>query len=149
LKNELAAWPLPIVDRWYSAFMIAVAFVSYSEIKAQFDATALTRWLEANDALLVPQLCGEARGVAGTDYSTENSIPLRENGKPNYFATCWYAISKFRPLYPEYNNLSDEELSRKLYADHGVPTRVGIFRRCFWALGKIEHTDFQPPSYKR
>jgi hypothetical protein len=91
-------------------FVMAVAFVSYDEIKAQFDETALTRWVEANDVLLVPQLCGDARGVAGVDYSTENDA-------------CWYAISKFRPLYPEYNNLSDKELSRKLYADRGIPIR--------------------------
>jgi hypothetical protein len=29
-------------------------------------------------------------------------------------------MSKFRPLYPEYNDVSDNELRRKLYADHGV-----------------------------
>jgi hypothetical protein len=28
---------------------------------------------------------------------------------------CWYTMSKFRPLYPEYNNLSDYELIRMLY----------------------------------
>jgi hypothetical protein len=27
------------------------------------------------------------------------------------------------PRYPEYNNLSDKELSKKLYADHGIPIR--------------------------
>jgi hypothetical protein len=32
-------------------------------------------------------------------------------------------MSKFRPLYPEFKDLSDNELTRKLYADHGVPTR--------------------------
>src|SRR5215831_20312990 len=85
-------------------FVIAVAFVSYSEIKLQFDETALARWVEANSALLVPQLCGDARGVAGVDYSTEND-------KPNPFDKCWYEVSKFRPLFPEYNNLSDKELS--------------------------------------
>jgi hypothetical protein len=103
-------------------FVLALAFVSYSEIKKQFDETALMRRME-DDPLLVPQLCGDARGVAGTDYSIENSTPLRENGKPNVFATCWYEIPKFRPLYPEYKDVSDKELLRKLYADHGVPIR--------------------------
>jgi len=37
-------------------FVIAIAFISYSEIKQQFDETALARWVEANSALLVPQL---------------------------------------------------------------------------------------------
>jgi len=106
-------------------FVIAVAVISYSEIKAQFDATALQRWVEANDTLLVPQLCGEARGVAGTDYSTETGPPnyFEKFDNLNPFDKCWYAMSKFRPLYPEYNNLSDKELSRKLYADHGMPIR--------------------------
>jgi hypothetical protein len=100
-------------------FVLGVAFVGYSEIKKQFDATALQRWVEANDALLVPQNCGQARGVAGTDYSTQ------QEGYPGdpYAKPCWYEIAKFRPLYPEYKNLSDRELSRKLYADHGIPTR--------------------------
>src|SRR5262245_56613265 len=97
-------------------FVIAVALISYSEIKMQFRVTALARWVEANDALLVPQLCSESRGVAGVDYSTEND-------KLNPFDKCWYEISKFRPLYPEYNNLSEKELSRKLYAEHGIPIR--------------------------
>ena len=105
-------------------FVIAVAFVSYGEIKAQFDATALQSWAEANDALLVPQFCDQARGVAGTDYSTQQE---RHPADP-YAKPCWYAISKFRPLYPEYNNLSDEELSRKLY-DYADPW----FRHVPWA----------------
>jgi hypothetical protein len=32
-------------------------------------------------------------------------------------------MSKFRPLYPEYQHLSDKELSRKFYADHGIAIR--------------------------
>src|SRR5262245_50027813 len=42
--------------------------------------------------------------------------------KPNFFDNCWYALSKFRPLYPEYNDLPDGKLVRKLYADHGILT---------------------------
>jgi hypothetical protein len=115
-------WRRGLIRLWIVGtvlFVLAVAFVSYSEIKAQFNATALQNWAEANDALLVPQLCGDARGVAGTDYSTQQE---RHPGDP-YAKPCWYAISKFRPLYPEYNNMSDKELSRKLYAEHDVPIR--------------------------
>src|SRR5262249_53964799 len=46
-------------------FVLAVAFISYSEIKKEFRDTGLERFL------LMPQLCGDARGVAGTDYSTQ------------------------------------------------------------------------------
>jgi hypothetical protein len=106
-------------------FVLAVAFVSYAEIKRQFDETALMRYVEANDMLLVPQLCSQARGDAGVDYSTERGPPnyFDKFDKPNSFATCWYTMSKFRPLYPEYKDVSDKELSRKLYAEHGVPIR--------------------------
>jgi hypothetical protein len=95
-------------------FVIAVAFVSYSEIKQQFEPEI---WVDDTTGdLQVPQLCGDARGVAGVDYGTERRQRV---------TLCWYAMPKFRSLYPEYNNLSDKELSRKLYADNdpGVPIR--------------------------
>jgi hypothetical protein len=58
----------------------------------------------------VPVLCGDARGVAGEDYTNNQEV-------------CWYTMSKFRPLYPEHNALPDEELARKLYTDRGVDMR--------------------------
>jgi hypothetical protein len=98
-------------------FVIAVASISYSNIKKQFDDAANAAW-GASDEVLVPQLCGDARGVAGADYTTEQGGP---EDKPNPFDKCWYAMSKFRRLYPEYNDLSDNELTRKLYPYHGIP----------------------------
>jgi hypothetical protein len=103
-------------------FVIAVAFVSYGDIKRQFDAP----WGEAHVwHVTVPQLCGEARGVAGTDYTTQQDRdpgPWDTYAKPNPFDKCWCALSKFRPLYPEYNDLPDGELVRKLYAAHDTLT---------------------------
>ena len=106
-------------------FVIAIAAISYSEIMAQFDATAVTtKW---PGELMVPTLCGKARGVEGTDFQRlqfDDLIPSPNRptqSKPNYFDTCWYRLTKFRPLYPEYNDLSDEVLSSKLYAEHGIP----------------------------
>jgi len=96
-------------------FVLAVPFVSYSEIKKQFD--------DDRFKLVVPQFCGKARGVAGTDYTQfrkEGPGPWDTIAKPNPFhGNCWYTISKFRPLYPEYKDVSDKELSNKLYAEHG------------------------------
>jgi hypothetical protein len=90
-------------------FVLAVAFVSYSDIKKQFN--------DANDwVTVVPQLCGDARRVAGKDYAAERAGP---QDKPNPFDNCWYEMPKFRRLYPEYNDLSDNELARKLYSDQG------------------------------
>jgi hypothetical protein len=109
-------------------FLLAIAVISYSEIKKQFDDITLQAQLDERTVeFIVPQLCGKARGVAGTDYATqfrkEGPGPWDIYAKPNFFDNCWYEMSKFRPLYPEYKDVSDKELSRKLYADHGVPTR--------------------------
>ena len=98
-------------------FVIAIAFVSYSEIKSQFNADAVPPPPQGAE-MLVPELCGEARGDAGTDYTTQkgqNPGPWDKYAKPDPYDDCWYTMSKFRPLYPEYNNLSDYELSRMLY----------------------------------
>ena len=100
-------------------FVIAVAALSYSEIKAQFDAIAFKKVWE-QDALVVPIQCGNARGIAGTDFTTKQGLrpgPWDLYAKPNPSDYCWYEMSKFRPLYPEFNNLSDKELSSKRYAD--------------------------------
>jgi hypothetical protein len=101
-------------------FVIAFASISYGEIKAQFDRTA------AKKDLFMPTLCGEARGKAGTDYAIKTKGepgPWDEfKAKPNFFETCWYPISKFRAFYPEYNDLPDGELTRKLYTAHGILT---------------------------
>ena len=108
-------------------FVLAVAFFSYAEIKKQFnDIVIQAAFDERKVEFIVPQLCGTARGVVGKDYTTksgQNPGPWDEYTTPNYFDNCWYAMSKFRPLYPEYKDVSDNELSRKLYADYGEPGR--------------------------
>jgi hypothetical protein len=89
--------------------------LNYNEIKAQFDAY----YADWSDFLPdVPQLCGKARGIAGEDFTTKQGQkpgPWDHYAKPNPFDLCWYEMSKLRPLYPEFNNLSDKELSSKLY----------------------------------
>jgi len=64
-----------------------------------------SRW--ATPPSLIQQWSGQSR-VADADYITE----VNDN--------CWYAVSRFRRLYPEYNDLSDKELTRKLYALRGI-----------------------------
>jgi hypothetical protein len=101
-------------------FLLAITVLSYSEIKQQFEEIALHNYIEARREVVVPQLCGNARGVAGTDYATqlrkEGPGPWDTYAKPNFFDNCWYVMPKFRSLYPEYKDMSDKELSRKLYA---------------------------------
>jgi hypothetical protein len=52
----------------------------------------------------LPADCSKARGVAGKDYSVLESQP----------EICWYEPSKFRKLYPEYDDLSDSDLAEKM-----------------------------------
>ena len=70
--------------------VIAVAFISYGGIKAEFASDAAI-W---PDEILVPVLCANARGVAEADYIKMGDY-------------CWYAMSIVRRLYPEYKDLSD------------------------------------------
>jgi hypothetical protein len=106
-----------------SLFVIATSIWSYDEIASDF---AAWRGVEWPGELLVPHLCGDARGIIGTDYTTkprQNPGPWDKYASPNPFDDCWYPLSKFRPLYQEFRTLSDIELSSKLYADAGRPLR--------------------------
>jgi hypothetical protein len=101
----------------------ATAIWSYDKIASDF---ATWRGVEWPGELLVPHLCGDARGIIGTDYTTkpgQNPGPWDKYASPNPFDDCWYPLSKFRPLYQEFRTLSDVELSSKLYADAGRPLR--------------------------
>jgi hypothetical protein len=86
-------------------FVIAVAAVNYNEIKAQFNAIGLQKFE------LMPVLCAKARGLEGTDF--------QRVGEGDW--DCFCPLSKFRTLYPEYKDLSDKDLSSKLYAKRGFP----------------------------
>jgi hypothetical protein len=119
LKRNQLNWRLGFFRLWAvgsALFVIAVASLNYNEIKAQFDAY----YVEWPGEPVVPQLCGNARGIAGTDFSTkqgQNPGPWDLYAKPNPFDNCWFEMSKFRRLYPEFNNLSDKQLSSKLYSE--------------------------------
>ena len=79
-------------------FVLAVAFVSYAPIKKEFDdVTKTTRVL--TDERAVGLLCSDARGTADADYLVSDDH-------------CWYAMSKFRRLYPEHKDVADNDLSK-------------------------------------
>jgi hypothetical protein len=60
----------------------------------------------------IPVNCNDARGKIGDDYDSRN-----DGGKNN----CWYALGKFRVLYPEYRDLTDDQISDRLYEKAGMP----------------------------
>jgi len=81
-------------------FLIWLGWLSYDEIRSEFKYASLG----------LPADCGKARGSSGKDYEEDGGL-------------CWYDQSKFRKLFPEYKDLSDEDLSDKLYAGTGLPHR--------------------------
>ncbi len=75
---------------------------AYTDFDAEFAKYGgTTQW---------PVLCPQAaaRGMIGTDYTEKDG-------------TCWYESKTFRKLYPEYHDVSDHDLSAKLYAKAGQP----------------------------
>jgi len=90
-------------------FVLGVSAVSYSAIREEFRASSIDYDAIAKkyggDTLL-PVDCGQARGVATSDYSVHDG-------------SCWYATAIFRRLYPEYKDFNDHDLSEKIYAKAG------------------------------
>ena len=87
-------------------FALVTATLSYTEIRNEF----FWRKPPADWKALLPVACDQARGAANTDYSTSQNL-------------CWYEQDKFRALYPEYADLTEPELSKRLYAKAGQPLR--------------------------
>jgi hypothetical protein len=91
--------------------MLAVVASSYSTVRQEFALAALGKEMDASSISLVPVApCNDARGVRGTDY---NEGPY--GGAPYLVGPfCWYELPKFRRLYPEYVDLSDQTLLSRL-----------------------------------
>ena len=112
-------------------FVISVSFLGYRDVQEEFDELAILRELKGET--VVPVLCGEARGIAGEDYTNNQEV-------------CWYAISRFRVLYPEHNEQSDEALARKLYAARGVDLHFPPPPRPWTTMGFWASIAFGIPS---
>jgi hypothetical protein len=87
-------------------FVLAVAFIGYSNVKEKFAGLASTTHVLKVNEPAIGLLCADAQGVADVDY-------LRTGDN------CWYAMSAFQRLYPEYSGLSENEI-RKLRGVHGI-----------------------------
>src|SRR5262249_13961337 len=103
-------------------FVIAIAFVSYSEIKTKFDALDNWNSRPADFELFVPELCGEARGVGGlitpssTDYRNRRTNLLGQIFSANAGTSCRNSGNSIR-------NIAGCQITtfvRKLYPDHGI-----------------------------
>ncbi len=93
-------------------FVIGTAAVFFRDVKSEFEKAALTAYVNANSILMVPVACSDARGKAGTDYEVFDD--------PSKTSKCWYQVPKLRVLFPEYKDLTDEQLSDRLYQKAGI-----------------------------
>jgi len=105
-------------------FAGSVAFLSYDKVSRDFRRAG--HW---PGHLLLPALCHddtrgkenvETRGKEGVDFDRvdlgANSATFPRGNQ------CWYKIADFRRLYPEYEDLSDTDLSDRAYKRAGIMT---------------------------
>jgi hypothetical protein len=89
-------------------FAIVTVAVSYTDVRNEFFWSAPPKELDFRT--LFPVDCSQARGTFEANYSRSDGL-------------CWYEEPTFRSLYPEYRDLSEQELSKRLYAKVGRPLK--------------------------
>ncbi|AYM12289.1 hypothetical protein At1D1108_26630 [Agrobacterium tumefaciens] len=97
-------------------FAIAIFAMGYSQIKAEFDKGALLAEILSHDLIHIPVLCAQTRGKLDEDYFLQSGDEVK---RP--WQTCWYKMPSFRALFPEYKDMSDEDLATKTYEEVGRP----------------------------
>jgi hypothetical protein len=93
-------------------FAMATFAISFKYIKGEFDQLSLKETI-SRLAPMEPVDCSLARGTEGADYI--------KNLDPYASSACWYEMPKFRKLFPEYADLTNDQLSEKLYPKVGLP----------------------------
>src|SRR5947207_320692 len=89
-----------------SLWVILICVMSIAPVREEFAKASTMRKINAGKWTPdEPVDCSIARG---TEYRRDGSL-------------CWYALPAFRKLYPEYNDLKEQDLSEKLYARAGIP----------------------------
>ena len=92
-------------------WVIGVAVVSYDLVASEFKRAAESKaWSEVG-LMLLPVHCKDARGASGADY-TGREGPWSDHATEG---KCMYKMADFRRLYPEYKDLSDNDLVHKAY----------------------------------
>jgi hypothetical protein len=105
-------------------FVMGVVGLYFGDLREEFRRASLMKNIAATSILLLPTDCTDARGAVDIDYTTRTTDPH-----------CWYELPKFRTHYPEYNDLSEDDLAEKLYGKAGIPTnRVRPWRHTFQVL---------------
>jgi hypothetical protein len=92
-------------------FVVAVGGWYYPKIATDLRDARAIEDLGPNEkavpglAPMLPVECKNARGAEGVDW-------VRLKGP-----SCWYQMARFRALYPEYKDLSDDALTNRLYGE--------------------------------
>jgi hypothetical protein len=137
-------------------FVGSLTFSCYDEVYSEFRRSYASTHPPDGFILEVPIDCKEARGKRPSADQFLARYQPGEMPSPNPFdqfdppgadfsvhaneANCWYLISKFRDLYPEYKNLSDSALAETMYEKAGIPLKhfapwTVLFHKLLFALG--------------
>jgi hypothetical protein len=102
-----------------AGYILLATGLMFGWVRGEFVRAAFEEYGDAHAETLVPVICSSARGQAGVDYTKQQTWDkyLYATQSDN----CWYPISKFRHLFSEHNDLSDDALIEKLYQDSGTP----------------------------
>jgi hypothetical protein len=107
-------------------FITCVIVIGFDGLKKDIEHIRLEWELHKYDNI-IPVLCGKARGKAGVDYTTKANQapgPWDNYATPNPFDICYYmSLPSFRAVFPEYNDMKDDVLIRRTYADAGTPLK--------------------------
>jgi hypothetical protein len=102
MGNDPMNWRRGLFRLWLVfSVLFAIGAVSFNYIKGEFDQLSFKEAMK-NDILMVPVDCSLARGAEKTDYIKDINPSARN--------ACWYQSPKFRRLYPEYADLTDDKL---------------------------------------
>lgn len=114
-----------------------VTYLSFPALKYEYEMRAEAA-LPAGYEIMVPVLCGDAKGTINVDYDPETKV-----AEPNPFDTCYYEMAKFRRLFQEYQDLSDNEIYAKTY--EGTGETVPYIGQPWQRLGFTALLAFAPP----
>jgi len=96
-------------------FDILVVLNYWKPISGEFEKISGISYMETYGTARIPVLCGQTRGEANLDFVLGNP------GRPDLYGTCWYELSKFRKVFPEYDKISDLELAKTVNSKPGYP----------------------------
>jgi len=95
-------------------FAAAFGVFSYGQVTSEFERAGQD-WSAFR---LIPVNCRDVRGEAGVDYKGNFFGQFDDPPTP-----CWYKIDALRRLFPEYKDLSDDVVIRRLYQKAAIPIK--------------------------